>query len=119
MRPNSHAVRGVYVSPTARSLKLLRALGYTCDVVERANKWVKHDYIGIGDIIAFNELETLMVQATTMDHLANREKKARENQDLVRWVNPISPGRRFELHGWALRGKAGTRKRWTCTRREL
>ncbi len=105
------------MTPTARSLKYLRAAGYTADVVERANKWIKRDYIGIGDIIAFDDEEVVLVQTTTMDHLANREAKAQGIDDLPRWCS--CPTRRFELHGWALKGKAGTRKTWQVTIRTL
>lgn len=105
------------MSPTQRSLKYLRDLGYVADVVERANKWIKRDYIGIGDIIAFNDEEVVMVQTTTADHLANRETKAQGIEDLPRWCS--CPTRRFELHGWAFKGKAGKRKRWEVTIRTL
>src|SRR5271167_4627948 len=44
------------ISPTQRSLKLLRERGWTCQVVERWNQWakVRQDLFGCLDILAIS-----------------------------------------------------------------
>lgn len=99
------------MTPTARTLKYLRTHGWTADVVER---WigpakVRKDCFGVGDVLAFDARQTLLVQCTTADNLAAREKKVRAWAGLSDW---LVGGRRLVLHGWAKRGARGKRKLW-------
>ena len=90
-------------SPTQNSLSALRALGYTCWVVEY---WSHHrqqrvDLFGMFDILALREGETLAVQCTTSG-VAARVKKITDSEylDAVR-----KAGWRIEVHGWAKKPK--------------
>src|SRR5208282_1305404 len=94
------------MTPTARSLALLRRSGYVADVVERwipgAN--VRRDLFGCIDVLAVRPAARaiLAVQATTSDHLAHRLDKARKLPALAAWLRA---GGAFEVWGWARRGK--------------
>ena len=106
------------MSPTARSLAFLRAVGWTADVVER---WigpakVRKDWCGIADIICFDARQTLLVQCTTGDHLADREQKVRMWPGLTDW---LLGGRRVMIHGWSKKGERGKRKTWQVSEREV
>lgn len=74
-------------SPTQRTLKRLRDLGYLAEVVEHWNQHakVRNDLFGFGDVIGLREGEVLLVQATSGDNVAARVRKA---------------GIRIEVHGW-------------------
>ena len=68
-------------SPTARSLALLREMGYTAQVVEYFHAFSERrvDLFGIIDIIgAHPDLGILGVQATTGNNHSARVKKARK-----------------------------------------
>jgi hypothetical protein len=89
------------MSPTARSLKLLRQQGYCCDVVER---WLaavrrRRDYLGCIDIIACRRGEpVLAVQATSASNVAARLKKDVATPGLHVW---LATGHAvFEVWGW-------------------
>lgn len=94
------------MSPTARSLKYLRDLGYTAEVVE---KWVpvvkiRKDYLGIIDILAFKPGQTRMlgIQATSGSNVSARMRKAEENENFQNW---LSCGHEFWVWGWSKVGK--------------
>jgi hypothetical protein len=109
-------VRGVAkssISPTQRSLALLRAEGYTVEVVEKwnAHARIRQDLFGFIDILGVRDGETLAVQTTAGSCLASRRKKIAEHENLgaVR-----KAGWRIELHGWR-KLKAG----WQCKREDV
>lgn len=94
-------------SPTQRSLKRLRDMGYEAQVVERwvpgANKRV--DLFGFGDILAIGPRnaarsggrDVLIVQTTSYSNASARVRKIKES--------PVAPvireaGIRIEVHGW-------------------
>ena len=107
------------MTPTARSLALLREMGYACQVVEQFNRFSKTrlDLFGCIDIVAAHEdFGILGVQATTTSNAAAREKKALAEPRLLTW---LLAGGKFTVHGWALRGKRGTRKLWTLSERKI
>ena len=107
------------MTPTSRSLALLREMGYIAQVVERWNPHAKIrvDLFGIIDIIgAHPDYEIVGVQATTTDNASKREKKALEEPRLLTW---LQAGGRFSVHGWALRGARGQRKLWTLSERKI
>jgi hypothetical protein len=93
------------MTPTARSLLLLRREGYIAAPVER---WLPHvhcrrDLFGFADVLAFHPRDRLflLVQATTAAHVADRLAKARARPALALWLRA---GGAFEVHGWAKRG---------------
>lgn len=92
-------IRRSSVSPTQRSLALLREQGYLCEIVERWNPWAKirQDLFGIGDILAIKDNETLMVQTTSRSNVNARVKKISESE-----VLPVilRAGWRVQVHGW-------------------
>ena len=92
-------------SPTARSLAFLRRAGFIACVVER---WIPHagvrsDAFTFGDVLAAHpgERVVLLVQATTIDHVAHRLAKAKSKPELAAWLRA---GGAFEVHGWVCRG---------------
>ena len=97
------------MSPTQRSLRYLRDLGYTCEVVEHFNSHTKRrkDLFGFGDILAVGNNTTILVQTTTGANMAERERKIiTECATTARaWLRA---GNEIELHGW--RGLAAYRK---------
>lgn len=96
------------VSPTQRSLKYLRKLGYLCAVVEKWNPHAKirQDLYGVIDILAIRKGETLGVQATSYPNVSSRCNKIADAEHVpaVR-----EAGWRIEVHGWR---KVGAR--WEC-----
>jgi hypothetical protein len=99
------------MTPTARTLALLRREGYIAAVVERwlpvAN--VRRDLFDCIDVLGVKPGEpTIGVQATTAGHVAHRLAKAKALPQLRTW---LACGHVFEVWGWALR--AG---RWTVRR---
>ena len=107
------------MTPTARSLAVLRELGYTVQVVEQWNNYSKtrQDLFGVIDVLAVHpEYGIVGIQATTTGNAAARQTKALAEERLVVW---LQGGGHFEVWGWALRGKAGARKLWTLSRRRV
>lgn len=106
-------------SPTQKSLKYLRDLGYSAQVVEHFNYFTKSrkDLFGIIDIVAIKPgiSGVLGVQVTSTDNLSAREKKAAEIPEVKIWIECGNP---FEFHGWSKKGKVGKRKLWAITKRE-
>jgi hypothetical protein len=99
-------------SPTARSLELLRELGYTAKVVEHWNQYAKirQDLFGV-DILALKPGEPVLVY---------RPRPAATTQPGARsWTEQASPhcgraaGAMIEAWSWAKQGQRGQRKVWT------
>ncbi len=100
------------MSPAARTLALLRKEGWQVAVVE---KWLPHvhlrqDLWHFGDVLACHpkEKKFLVVQVTTVAHVAHRLAKAQARVELAVW---LEAGGCFEVWGWALRNG-----RWHCKR---
>ncbi|MGD9996964.1 MAG: hypothetical protein AB7R77_05940 [Ilumatobacteraceae bacterium] len=94
-------------SPTALTLRELRADGWLAEVVERwvpgAN--VRRDLFGGFDVLAIKNGTTLAVQVTTSDHVAARVRKIAE----LPHIGTIrEAGWQLEVHGWHKDGR-----RWT------
>ena len=107
------------MSPTARSLAVLREMGYTAEVVEQwiPKTRIRRDLFGVIDILAFHKEHGILgVQATTGSHHANRAVKARQEPRLLAW---LAAGGRFEVWSWSMRGKRGEPKRWTMRRERV
>ena len=94
-------------SPTQLSLRHLRELGYTVQVVETFNCFTKRksDLFQFIDILALRGDETLAVQTTSKSNISARVKKIADNEHVgaVR-----DAGWRIHCHGWA-KNKSG---RW-------
>lgn len=95
------------MTPTARTLDLLRASGYLAETVEkwipRAN--VRRDLFHVGDVLAVHAHRRpafLLVQATTRACVQTRLAKARGRPELAVWLRA---GGAFEVWGWFRRGK--------------
>jgi hypothetical protein len=106
------------VSPTARSLKFARDLGYHAEVVERWNRFSKtrHDLFGFVDIVvlADDPARLVLVQACAGASHAARAQKVKESP-LLRKVLCIV-GVTVEVWSWAKRGERRKVKRWTLRR---
>ena len=65
------------MTPTQRTLKRLRAAGYTCEVTERWCQFSKRrkDLFGFIDILAIKDGRIVGVQATSGDNTSSRVKK--------------------------------------------
>jgi hypothetical protein len=109
----------VKTSPTQRSLKHLRSLGYTVAVTEHWNPFAKirKDLFNFADLIAINSNETLAVQTTSNANVAARVDKIQGLQAAQLWLE--SPSRRIVVHGWSKRGERGKRKTWQVRAVEL
>lgn len=87
------------MSPTSRSLDLLRRQGYVAQVVEQnvPHARTKRDLFGFLDIVAIRDGETLGVQTTDITNIAARITKIEESPHLeaVR-----AAGWRIVIHGW-------------------
>jgi hypothetical protein len=107
------------MSPTQRTLKQLRDLGYTAAVTERWNQYakVRIDLFGVIDIVAlFPGVGILGVQATSRSNHAARRVKALAEPALRTW---LACGGRFEVWSWGKAGARGEAKRWGVKREEI
>ena len=102
------------MTPTQRSLAYLRKAGYTVAVVEHFNHFIgiRQDLFGFADLLAFRPgMPVMLVQTTTGSNVAARRTKVLQNATAKLWVEAKGE---VCLHAWALRGKRGERKLWTC-----
>lgn len=101
-------------SPTQRSLKHLRDLGYLVHIAERWNPHahIRQDAFGIIDLIAIGNGETVGVQTTSYSNISVRIKKIEEAEAL-----PLlrDAGWKLLVHGWR-KGKDG---KWTVKEVDL
>ena len=91
-------------SPTARTLQLLRRLGYHAEPVERwlPGARVRKDLLGCIDVLGLRPGSPVFgVQCTSDDHTAARLKKAVALPQLRTW---LACGCAFEVWGWHRRG---------------
>ncbi len=110
-------------SPTQRSLKELRRLGWTAAVVEHWNQHAKirQDLFGFIDVIAMAEIGTdggryggfYAIQSTTTANQSKRIAKIKEEPRALTW---LQAGGRIFVHGWLKSKKDG---RWKLTETEV
>lgn len=107
------------MSPTQRSLKLLRDEGWLAVVVERWNPYAKirQDLLGFGDILAVKGNVCTMIQTTSGDHVAARISKILAEPNAMAWLSV--PSHIIEVHGWRKVGPRGKRKTWQVRRQYL
>jgi hypothetical protein len=106
------------VTPTQRTKKMLKDLGYDAIVVERWNAWAKirQDCKGV-DILAFKAGEPLLaIQTTTGEHHADHCDKLKLTGNDRLWKGC---GVALEVWSWSKRGARGERKVWTVRREAL
>jgi len=86
------------MTPTQRSLKVLRELGYLVEVVEKWNSFTRtrKDLWGWADLLAIRRDEVLAVQVTS-EGVANRVAKVAASETVGR---VREAGIRIEVHGW-------------------
>jgi hypothetical protein len=106
---------------TARTLKYYRELGYHADMVERFISFPppghRKDYFGFGDILAFNNNETLMIQSCGQSY-ASHLSHLLANPNVPLW---LAGPRKLILIGWRkLKVKRGGKAmRWTPRIKEI
>ena len=100
-------------SPTSRTLNLLRTKGYTCQVVEKFNAWVKIriDLFNFIDICAIKSGENgvLGIQATSGSNTSARIKKIKDNPTAKLW---LETGNQIWVIGWRKLVKSKDGKFW-------
>lgn len=103
------------MTPTSRTLAMLRADGWLVEVVERWNPHarVRHDLFNVADILAVRGRETLAVQVTAGSGVSARVRKLNASTALPLLA---AAGWRVEVHGWRrVKVKRGGRAtRWAC-----
>lgn len=103
------------MTPTARTLTMLRADGWTAEVVERWNPHarVRHDLFNVADILAVRGVETLAVQVTAGSGVSARVRKLTASSALPLLA---AAGWRIEVHGWrkVKVRRGGKASRWQC-----
>ncbi len=106
------------MSPTARSMALLRDQGYHVVKVEYWSHYAKRriDFGGFADILAWRGdiPGVLAVQATTDSNVSARIRKVLDNSDLCDRVRDWQlAGNVYQVWGWGKHGARGERKLWT------
>jgi hypothetical protein len=102
------------MTPSARSTRHLRELGYFVGTVEQRipHTFITRDLFGWIDLLAVHpEHGILGVQVTSGPNLAARVKKARTVAGPL--TACLLSGMKLVVHGWAKRGPRGEAKRWT------
>ena len=106
------------MTPTQRSLKMLRDDGWHCWIVEHFNPHVKphgirQDMFGCIDILCIRGPETLAVQTTSGSAVSAHLKKMEANEYLPRMRDANWT---IHLHGWrkVKVKRGGKATRWDC-----
>ena len=88
-----------HMSPTQRSLALLREQGYKPWIVEHWNHFARkrQDLYGCIDILAIGNGETIAIQTTSRSNVAARHKKIVENEY---YLEMVRSGWKVQVHGW-------------------
>ena len=101
------------MSPTARSLALLKSRGAIAAVVEKWNSFarIRVDLFGFLDIVALEPGKTglLGVQACVTGDQSKRLAKIALNANVAPW---LAAGNRVAVWGWSKKGPRGKRKTW-------
>jgi hypothetical protein len=87
------------ISPTQRSLALMRERGYLCEVVEKWNPYarIRQDLFGFIDILCVGRDGVVGVQTTSSSSMAARRTKIANHAN----IGPVrEAGIRVLLHGW-------------------
>lgn len=98
------------MTPTQRSLKLMRDRGYLCEVVEKwnAHAKIRQDLFGFIDVLCVRGSEVVGVQTTSGSGDLARIRKIMEHENFRKVAGAMS----IVVHGWRkLKGK-GKRPVW-------
>jgi hypothetical protein len=107
------------MTPTSRTLKLLRDEDKIVDITEKWNCFTKQrkDLFGFIDLIAldFKKNVTWGIQCTSTGNVKARIKKicVECKENAIAWLNA---GNLIEVIGWSKKGKKGYRKTWQASR---
>lgn len=110
------------MTPTSRTLKLIRNEGKIAAVVEHWNAFTRQrkDLLGFIDIVALDTSEkcTWGIQCTSTGNMSARiQKILNECRDNAKaW---LSAGNKIEVIGWSKKGEKGKRKTWQSKRKEI
>jgi hypothetical protein len=87
------------VSLSVKSGEYLKGFSYFVAKTETFNMFsgTRKDLFSIGDLLAINGKEILLVQVTSRGNISARKKKAEGNILLQVW---LLSGGVFEIHGW-------------------
>jgi len=104
------------MTPTALSLRHLRAEGWLVDVCERwvpgvSGVKVRRDLFGMLDLVGLRDGETLGVQTTSHTNVASRLRKMADEEHGPALEQLARSGWRVVIHGWRL----STRDGHACT----
>lgn len=100
------------MTPTARSLKLLRDQGWMPGVVERRDgAGISHDFLGLWDILALRDGQVLAVQATSYANVNARLNKITADEHAAALAECRKAGWGLEIHGWR-KPAPPKRRRW-------
>jgi len=121
-------------TPNARSKAYLEAEGYIVAKVEQTKKFpdkkkrrcqvcgnvpvitILVDAFNFGDLLYFGKGEIGLVQSTSR---ANQSSRVTKVLGLIEARGWLEAGGKIFVHGWALEGESGRRKRWTVTIQEI
>ena len=108
------------MTPTQRSLKLLREQGYHCEIVEKYNSFIRQrrDLWLFCDILCLKGKIILAVQ-TTSDNGGNMSAHIQKIKQSPCYEMVKDAGIKIAVHGWKKSGKRGKRKLWGCRIAEL
>lgn len=108
------------VSPTQKTLALLKKDGHPAQVVERFNMFahVRIDLFGYIDVVALRTgiPGVLGIQATSRENVNKRVEKIISIPTAKTW---LECGNQIEVWGWSKKGKAGKRKLWEVFKQEI
>lgn len=108
------------MTPTQRSLALLRERGYLVAIVEKFVRFPppghRVDLWGFVDLLAVKAGEVLGVQVTSGAHVSERLKKIAASPHIA---TVLSAGVKVVVHGWAKKGPRGKMKKWECREEPL
>lgn len=103
------------------SLDLFRALGFIAEKTEYWNSFTsrRHDLFNFGDILAFNDMETALIQSTSTSNINSRIKKIKENPISAFWLTQDNDNRTIYVIGWKKYSKPINRKYWRPTIKKI
>ena len=92
------------ISPTQRSLKHLRELGYTVAITEKwnAHARIRQDMFGFVDLLAIRDGVTIAIQTTSSSNLSARRLKINAHENFPK---VLSAGWLVMIHGWRKNSK--------------
>lgn len=110
------------MTPTSRTLKLLKSEGKISGIVEHWNAFThqRKDLFGFIDIISLDATAKKIwgVQCTSTGNMNARIKKIKIEcaEYALEW---LKSGGYIEVIGWSKKGKCGKRKLWQPSRKEI